>query len=76
MEKVVQLYAKPSRVNILRFKNNIEIYVKLHPRQRWKVTSFKEDSDFVGVERDTVSMILDKECFNKYFVLISDKGEK
>ncbi len=61
--------AKPKSVGIILINGGENGSIRLHPKQKWEVTFFKDDKTKVGLERDNLSLIMDKELFKERFAV-------
>lgn len=60
-------YAKPRSVSVLLLDGGKGGTIRLHPNQSWKVTFFDDDKTKVGIERDNLYLIMNKELCESLF---------
>lgn len=61
--------AKPKSISVMLIDGGESGSIYLHPNQKWKVTFFNNDRTKVGLERDNLSLIMDKELFKEQFTV-------
>ncbi len=61
--------AKPKGVGVMLINGGESGSIHLHPNQKWEVTFFTDDKTKVGLERDNLSLIMDKELFKERFAV-------
>lgn len=61
--------AKPMKISVMLIDGGESGSIHLHPNQKWEVTFFKDDKTKVGLERDNLSLIIDKELFKERFAV-------
>ena len=63
------MIAKPKSISVMLLNGGKWGSISLHPNQKWEVTFFTDDKTKVGVERDNLSLIMDKELFKEKFAI-------
>lgn len=63
------MVAKPKKIGMMLINGGESGSISLHPNQKWKVTFFTDDKTKVGLERDNLSLIMNKEMFKERFAL-------
>ena len=63
------MIAKPKTISVMLINGGESGSIHLHPNQKWDVTFFTDDKTKVGLERDNLSLIMDKELFKERFAL-------
>lgn len=66
---MASMIAKPKSVSTMLLKGGEWGSISLHPNQKWEVTFFDDDKTKVGLERDNLSLIMDKELFKDRFAV-------
>ena len=63
------MIAKPKSARVILIDGGECGGINLHPNQKWNVTFFKDNETKIGIERDNVCLILDKDFFKDGFAL-------
>ncbi len=61
--------AKPLSISVMLIDGGESGSIHLHPNQKWEVTFFTDDKTKVGLERDNLSLIMNKELFKERFAV-------
>ncbi len=61
--------AKPKSIGVMFIDGGESGSIHLHPNQKWEVTFFTDDKTKVGLERDNLSLIMNKELFKERFAV-------
>ncbi len=61
--------AKPKSIGVMLIEGGESGGIRLHHNQKWEVTFFADDKTKVGLERDNLSLIMNKELFKERFAV-------
>ena len=61
--------AKPKKIGVMLINGGKCGSISLHPNQKWEVTFFSNKKNKVGLDRDNLSLIVEKDLFNERFIL-------
>lgn len=61
--------AKPKSIGTMLIDGGECGSINIHPNQKWEVTFCKDDTTKVILERDNLSLILNKELFEERFTV-------
>ncbi len=63
------MVAKPKSISVMLLNGGKCGSINLHPNQKWEVTFFDDDKTEVGLERDNLNLIINKQLFKERFVV-------